>query len=163
MAVNVRWQVAGTEEASQRLNRWARKLQNPQPAFQDMMDHMAGVQKDWFATKGQGTWAPLSEPYATWKKKRFPKRGILHGPDRPGHRGLQLRDQLTKRPFGFETITDAGFTFGSTLDYAPHHQTGTPRMPARKPMAPLTPATITALENILRNHVVGETIERNMR
>lgn len=162
MSPHVRWQVEGSEDVQKRLSQWANKLHNPQPAFQDMMDALAGVQADWFATQGQGTWPQLSEPYRTWKKKKFPKRGILHGPDRPGHRGLQLRDQLTKRPFGFETVTDQGFTFGSTLKYAPYHQRGL-GVPVRKPMAPLTPGTVAMLEKILRDHVVGQTIERNMR
>lgn len=157
----VRLQVEGTEEAARVLGRWATKLHEPAPAFNEMLDLLASEQKDWFASQGEGTWKPLSEPYRTWKKRKFPKRKILHGPDTRGHRGLQLRDQLTKRPFGFERINNAGFTYGSTLEYAPYHQTGFGNMPARKPLKPLTSATIRRLERILQTHVVGQTIEGN--
>lgn len=163
VVANPRFQVAGTEEAAQQLNRWATKLREPAPAFNDMMDYLATEQRDWFQSKGGGTWPQLSEPYKSWRRQRFPKRGILHGPDTRGHRGLQLRDQLTKRPFGFEVINDRGFTFGSTLPYAPHHQTGAGRLPKRPPLKPLNPQMLSMLERILKNHVVGETIERNMR
>lgn len=162
MVLNVSWEVEGGEEVTRTLSGWGTRLRNPQPAFNEMMDFIAEEQKDWFATKGFGSWAPLSEPYRTWKKKRFPKRGILHGPDTPGHRGLQLRDQLTRRPFGFEIITRNGFELGTRgLPYARAHQVGTSRMPARPPLRPLNTSAARTIEHILQVHVVGETIGRS--
>lgn len=163
MTVHLRWQIDGDEEASKRLNSWVSRLRDPTPAFDEMMDHLASVEKDWFKTKGGGTWPQLSEPYRTWKRKRFPKRGILHGPDRPGHRGLQLRDQLTKRPFGFEVITRSGFELGTLgLDYAVVHQRGL-GLPKRPPLKAVDAKTIGVIERILQMHVVGETLARNGR
>lgn len=163
MVVRFQFQVIGEDEAARELGKWSTSLRNPRPAFEDMMDYLAAEQKDWFATKGEGSWPQLSEPYRTWKKKRFPKRGILHGPDTRGHRGLQLRDQLTKRPFGIERVAGNSFTIGTDLPYADAHQKGEGRLPVRKPLKPLSPAMISALENILKTHIVGEIIGRNMR
>lgn len=159
MPALIAWEV-NTRGADNTLNLWGSRLRNAQPAFNEIAGVMAGLQKDWFATEGQGSWAPLSPKYAAWKKKHFPKRGILHGPDRRGHKGLQLRDQLTKRPFGYERITRHEFIYGSTLDYSKHHRLGAGNMPARDPLVPLTPQTIKILQHIIQVHIVGETIGR---
>ena len=55
MTVHLRWQIDGDEEASKRLNSWVSRLRDPTPAFDEMMDHLASVEKDWFKTKGGGT------------------------------------------------------------------------------------------------------------
>lgn len=153
--VQLDWSVT-TQGAETTLALWGTRLRNPQPAFNEMADVMAGLQKEWFRTEGEGSWAPLSEPYRSWKRKKFPKRGILHGPDRPGHRGLQLRDQLTRRPFGYERITRHEFVYGSTLPYSKHHKLGDGNLPKRDPMVPLTPKTIAILQHIVQVHIVGE-------
>lgn len=166
MSVNLRWQIEGTEEVSKELNSWVTRLRDPTPAFDEMMDHLAAVEKDWFKTNAKpgGAWVPLSEPYRTWKRKKFPKRGILHGPDRKNHRGLQLRDQLTRRPFGFEVITRSGFELGTQgLDYARAHQMGLNGMPKREALKAIDQKTIGVIERILQMHVVGEVLSRNGR
>lgn len=154
----IHWDLSVDPAASDTINRWSRRLRNAQPAFNEMADFVADSQKDWFATSGNGTWAPLSPKYAAWKRKRFPKRGILHGPDRPGHRGLQLRDQLTRRPFGYERITPRSMTIGTTLPYARLHHQGAGPLPKREPIKPLDQRTYRILQHILQVHVVGETI-----
>lgn len=166
MVLSVTWRMDGTEEASERLNQWETRLRHPEAAFDEIMDHIASEQKDYFKknAKAGGDWAPLSEPYRKWKRKKFPKRGILHGPDRPGHKGLQLRDQLTKRPFGFEMVTPRGFELGTEgLPYAQAHQLGLGRLPARPPLKGIDAKTLGVIQRIWQMHVVGDILERNSR
>lgn len=154
----IHWDLTVDPTTGATLTRWSQRLRNARPAFNEMADLIADSQKEWFATAGNGTWAPLSPKYAAWKRKRFPKRGILHGPDTPGHRGLQLRDQLTRRPFGYEKITNTSLTLGTTLPYARHHHTGAGRLPKREPIKPLDARTHNMLKRVLQTHIVGETI-----
>lgn len=158
--VKVSWAIEGEEEAQGIIGQWRTSLRNPEPAFDSMLDVIAASQKDWFKTKGAGTWPARSPRYAAYMRKKFPKRGILHGPDRKGHRGLQLRDDLTTRPFGVEEITATGFTIGTDLDYALTHQRGLNGMPKRPPLKPLDARTVQILEKILQTHIVGQTIGR---
>ena len=123
--VALNWAMSADPEATQTLAAWSTNIRNAKPAFDEMADYIAASQKEWFKTKGNGTWAPLSPRYAAWKRKRFPKRGILHGPDRPGHRGLQLRDELTKRPFGVERLTARALTLGTDQAYVDALANGT--------------------------------------
>lgn len=157
MTNGVQWQVT-INGAENTLALWAHRLQNAEPAFDEMADALAVIQKDWFRSEGEGTWPQLKEPYRSWKRKRFPKRGILHGPDRKGHRGLQLRDQLTKRPFGYERVTRAELIIGSTLPYSKYHQLGMGNLPVRQPLKPLDARTIEILKKIIQNHIVEQTI-----
>lgn len=155
------WSVSVDKTGEQTLNMWATRLNNPKPAFDEMADALAAVQKEWWKTGGQGTWTPVKEPYRSWKRKHFPKRGTLHGPDRKGHRGLQLRDQLTKRPFGIERITSTELVIGSDLPYAAAHQYGRGNLPVRKPLKPLDARTEAMLTHILKVHIVGNIIDGN--
>lgn len=157
-SVSLNWSMSADPEATRTLAEWSTNIRNAAPAFNEMADYIAASQKDWFKTKGNGTWAPLSPDYAAWKRKRFPKRGILHGPDRPGHRGFQLRDELTKRPFGYEKITARSLTLGTDLPYAMAHARGTAIMPKRPPLKPIDTITARALTHIMRTHIVGETL-----
>ena len=156
MAPNVGWDVSLSPNGTQTLNLWSTRLKNTEPAFQEMANALAAIQQDWWKSDGQGTWAPLKEPYRSWKRKRFPSRGILRGPDRPGHKGLQLERQLTRRPFGYERISNRELVIGSTLDYAIHHQKGTPNMVARPPLKPVDTITAQRLARILQTHISGQ-------
>lgn len=156
MTISVKWSIEGEEEAAGTIGQWRTKLRNPEPAFEDMLDVIASTQKDWFASKGGGSWAPRSPRYAAYMRRRFPKRGILHGPDRRGHRGLQLRDELTRRPFGVEQVTKSGFVMGTDLPYAIVHQRGLNGLAKRPPLKSLDDKTVQILRKIMQVHIVGE-------
>lgn len=162
----VGWRVEHTGPFRSDVEQLIKRTKNPVPAFNEMADVIAAEQKQWFASNGGGTWAPRKEPYRSQMRKKFPKRKTMHGPDRKGHRGLQLRDDLTRRAnglprFGVEKITREGMTIGTDLPYAAVHQYGTGRMPKRVVLKPLTPAAEAKLTRILQAHIVGETIRGN--
>ena len=159
---SISWSMEGEGEAQDRLNAWASKLRNPMPALDEMADVILAEQRRWWRTHGGGTWAKRKEPYHTWMVRNFPSRPILRGPDRKGHKGLQLRNQLTRRPFGFEKITPKGLEVGTDLDYAPAHQYGIDgRMPARPPLKPLTPAAEARMVEVLRGYIFKESMARS--
>ena len=158
---SISWSMEGEGEGQERLNAWATKLRNPLPALDEMADVILSEQRQWWRTHGGGTWARRKEPYHTWMRRKYPQRPILRGPDRPGHKGLQLRNQLTRRPFGFEKITAKGLEVGTDLEYAPAHQYGIPgRMPARPPLKALTPAAEARMVEILRGYIFKESVAR---
>lgn len=77
----------------------------------------------------KGTWAQLSERYATWKALNYPGARIL---ERTG----ALREALTSSSSSYarrEIQTDQ-FNFGTVgVEYASFHQSGTDFMPDRPP------------------------------
>lgn len=164
MTVHLAWSLDGNSEAADHLRGWSTRLRNGAPAFEEMAKVMATHQQNWWkSNRSGGEWAQVKEPYRSWKRKRFPQRRILEGPDRPGHRGFQLRDQMTRKAngkFGHEVITASSLEIGSTLEYARYHQEGTRHMVARPPLAPLDARTVDRLRKILQAHIVGETMGR---
>lgn len=161
MARSVSWSVTQSGPIRNDIQLLARRTRNATAAFDEAADVIARRQKEWFSTGGKGTWAPRKEPYHTQMRKQFPKRKVMHGPDRPGHRGLQLRDQLTRRSngrFGIENIGPHGITVGTDLPYAALHQDGTGKLPKRVVMPPLDTATERKIVRILQAHIVGEVI-----
>lgn len=160
----VTWDVQGTDEVIGIFDEWGSKLRNAKPAFNEMANVMLEEQRKWWryhgAYGGGSGWAPRKEPYRSWMKKRYPMRPILRGPDRKNHKGLQLRNQLTRRPFGIEKITTEGMTIGTDLPYARFHQEGTGRLPKRQPLKPLDPRTEARLTEILQRHVFNESVMR---
>ena len=87
-----------------------------------------------FATQGaageSGLWAPLKEPYRTWKQKHYPGRKILvrTGAMRKAFvmKGSShiARDNWSNRRWSF--------ILGAESDIARYHQQGTPKMAARR-------------------------------
>lgn len=163
MARPVQWSTEGLDALSRLFQQWETRISDASGAFDEMADLIAANQREWFRTGGQGSWAPRKEPYHSWMRKKFPKRKVMHGPDRVHHRGLQLRDQTTRRAgggtkFGIEKITPVSMTVGTDLPYAILHDEGTARLPRRRVMAPLDPATEAKMTKILQTHIVGETL-----
>lgn len=173
MVKTVGWRTEGGDDLAELFAVWARKMDNPIPAFNDMANHIAGIQKQWFASGGGGTWAPRKEPYRRWMKKNYPKRKTMHGPDRfkggvMVHEGTKLRNELTRRAggihrFGVEKITTEGMTIGTDLPYAAAHQYGLNGLPKRPPLKELDPAAEAALTKILQTHIVGERVKANVK
>lgn len=161
MARALSWSVTQSGPIRNDIQLLARRTRNATAAFDEAADVIAQRQKEWFASGGKGTWAPRKEPYHTQMRKKFPKRKVMHGPDRKDRRGLQLRDELTRRKngrFGVENISPAGLTVGTDLPYAEVHQEGTGNMPRRVVMPPLDTVTERRIVRILQAHIVGEVI-----
>ncbi|MGL3805849.1 phage virion morphogenesis protein [Paeniglutamicibacter sp. R2-26] len=110
------------------LTRFEDHVQDAEPVFEAMADHVATMNQRQFDAQGSyygGAWSPLSPKYAAWKAAKRPGRPILV------FDGL-LRESLTQRPFGVDEITSKSMTVGTGIDYARYHQDGTDTMPARE-------------------------------
>lgn len=161
MARSVSWEVTQSGPIRNDIQALTQRTRKATSAFNDVANVIADRQKAWFATGGGGTWAPRQEPYHRWMRKKFPKRKVMHGPDRKDRRGLQLRDDLTRRNngrFGIENISSQGITVGTDLPYAQLHQDGSGNLPKRVVMPPLDTVTERKIVRILQAHIVGEVI-----
>lgn len=109
------------------LESWENRLDDSEPVFQSMAKQFGKSMQEQFAKRGGHTgsqWAPLSPVYARWKQRNHPGKPlmVLSG---------DLKDSLTKRPFGVDEVWDKGMVVGTAISYATYHQNGTDRMPAR--------------------------------
>ncbi|RIJ76611.1 hypothetical protein D1871_11095 [Nakamurella silvestris] len=118
--------VGGEQVIDRTLLRFVERLESAQPAFERIGDQFAQAEMANFLTQGGG-WAPLSPGYAAYKAARFPGRPILV-------RTGEMRDSLTHRPFGIDTVGDTRAEFGTADPKAKYHQHGTSKMPARPPV-----------------------------
>jgi phage gpG-like protein len=81
------------------------------------------------ASSAVGKWAALSERYSKWKERHYPGRPILQRTD-------ALRSSLIRSGFGSTVMMEPlWMQITSEVEYAQYHQRGTPKMPARKPVA----------------------------
>lgn len=130
MAVGVQFTFLGDKQINRTLDGIVDRVTDASPALEALGDRLARAEEQQFATEGgygSGGWAPLSPKYAAWKARHFPGAPVLV-------RSGDLRDSLTSRPFGIDVVDRLTAVFGTGVEYAGYHQSGTPKMPARKPM-----------------------------
>lgn len=89
------------------------------------------AEKEWFESEGDGTWKPLNPEYASRKAVLFPGKTILRATD-------TLYDSLTEPGQAGHLNSPEQFVFGSDDEVADYHYKGTPRMPKRNPIIPIS-------------------------
>lgn len=100
------------------------------PQFVLVLQHSIGSQITGEGVGPGGHYPPLSEKYAKWKAKRFSGAGILQ------RTGMLLGSFFGGSGFIFET-GPMSMRYGSAVEYALYHQTGTKRnLPIRRPVDP---------------------------
>ncbi len=104
-------------------------LQNFKPLWNEMKKDFYSIEMKQFLSEGRGRWRPLSPEYAAWKNAKYPGRPLL-----------VLRGDL-KRSLVSQSHSDSVYKptrsqmeIGTSAQYASYHQTGTSKMPARKPI-----------------------------
>lgn len=131
--VFIKFEGAGLEPLYEELHRWQDNLGDATPAFKTMADYQVRtVNARQFREQGSvetGKWSPLSPPYGRWKARVRPGRPILVFDG-------DLKREMTVPGQGIYKVWRSGFTVGTDLDYAIHHQKGTPMMPARPLIGP---------------------------
>jgi phage gpG-like protein len=126
----IRFDIIGDAAVERVLENMRMRVENAKPAFDAIGDLLAEAETKQFETEGDygsGGWAALSPKYAAWKAKHYPGKPILEATG-------ALRGSLTSRPFGVEEVSATRAVFGTDIEYAAYHQTGTEKMPARPPM-----------------------------
>lgn len=96
-----------------------RKLDNPRSALEDVRKDFFDVERRWFSSEGEGTWAPLS---ASTLRSKPRGDGILV-------RTGALRASLTQAGarYGYNRINRATLFLGTTHPAASFHELGAPR------------------------------------
>lgn len=122
--------VEGETQIDRTLARFAENASDASRLWDALANRFALVERRQFdseGTYGSGGWQALSPRYAAWKARHYPGKPIL---ERTG----DLRDSLTRRPFGIEVITPKSMTVGSGIDYGRFHQAGGGTLPQRRPV-----------------------------
>lgn len=131
--VEVRIETLGAERFVRGFNRFEAEMRDLREPFGVIAEDFAETAERNFGAVGTPEkWAPLSPEYAKWKAKVRPGRQILVF---DGKMYESLRGVRTG--FGPDTVRDIQAQraeFGTTVPYAIFHQTGTRKMPRRKPV-----------------------------
>jgi phage gpG-like protein len=119
--------VTGTKEAMRTLRKYKMRAADVKPAWDKVEEHLALNMQRAFATHGASTgraWKPLKPEYAAWK--------TAHGyPPTPLIRTGELWRSVSLVPMDISRKGLTKATFGTSVDYASYHMTGTRNMPAR--------------------------------
>lgn len=110
-----------------------------------------------FDTAGRhasGGWAPLKPATVADKRRRGLDRRILHAT-------LRLRRSLTQAgaPDGIRVITAHSAAIGTTVPYARFHQSGTSKMPRRRPLELNEQARKRSVK-IVQRYIITGKLER---
>jgi phage gpG-like protein len=129
--VTVSFEIFGDKQVERELLRIA-KAPDMRRIAPRLREYLLGVERSQFDSEGRtgsGGWAPLKPKTVASKAARGLDPRILRATER-------LRKSLTNRTSAdaaFEYDSDSMF-FGTRVPYASFHQTGTRRMPVRKPV-----------------------------
>lgn len=103
------------------------------PVFRWVFLELSEAHARQFASEGSASgfpWKPLDPQYSSWKLKNYGDNGILV-------RKGDLRDSLADLNSTRGAVRDIDAkkaTFGTEVEYAHYHWTGTRKMPARRPL-----------------------------
>lgn len=126
----IRFEFYGDEQINRTLADREERVTDAREAWEVLARRFATAERRQFTSQGlygSGGWRPLSPRYAAWKASRYPGKTILRRTD-------DLFKSLTQRPFGIEVIEPLYMVVGSDVDYGAYHQSGTSRMPQRRPV-----------------------------
>jgi phage gpG-like protein len=121
--------VFGDRQLDRKLLRFEDRVGDLEPAFEALADDFLSIESKQFSSEGgfaSGSWAPLAESTV---RRRGSAGPIL---DDSG----DLRRSLTQEGAkgSVRQITSDSLFVGTDVDYAQYHQTGTSRMPRRRPV-----------------------------
>lgn len=149
MPTELVWEFFGEAQIARRLARVSIAARNVAPAWEVIAESFLAVERDQFDSQGSlsGGWAPLSEGYAAWKARHYPGKPILQ-------RTGDLAASLTEGP-EIRVIEASFMILGSAVPYGRYHQTGTPRMPRRRPVDIPEPVRRAWIKTVQRYLVTG--------
>lgn len=120
----------GDTQVDRTIARMQDRVEDATPVWETLVGRFIALEKRQFATQGaaaSGGWAPLSPRYAAWKARHYPGKKIL---ERTG----ALKRSLTQRPLPIEDLKPDSMVIGSDNEIGGYHQSGTDRMPRRRPV-----------------------------
>lgn len=151
------FEVAGDKQLDREILRVGDRAVDAAPAFAAIADLWISETREQFNTQGRhgsGGWAPLSPATMMQKRGRFARGEIQHleilrATDR-------LRDSLVDRGSDDMVldIQPGSLTYGTKVPYAGFHQTGTRRMPRRRPVELTERARVESVK-IMQRFIIG--------
>ena len=146
MPLSIRISIDGIREVRRELDRIDARISNTAPFWRSVaVPIIKRNLRDIFSQEGPG-WAPLEE--STLRSRRYKGLPIL---EQTG----DLKASLLDHPI--EQITRDELLFGTSNPYAPFHEHGTRRMPARPFLQPAIQEAINEIrdqyENYIRNQL----------
>jgi phage gpG-like protein len=148
MAARLTFSFYGDVQLDRTLARIEKNPKDARPLWEALADRFALIQARQFKSSGRyasGGWPALSPRYAAWKAKHYPGAPILV-------RSGDLRDSLTRRPFGVDVIEKKSMAIGSDVPYGLYHQRGE-GLPQRRPVE-LTEAERRRWTRALQRYVI---------
>lgn len=151
MAEGIRFtfDIEGEAQIDRTLLRFSENVEDMTPVWRELANKFARAQARQFKSEGaygSGGWQALSPDYAAWKARHYPNAGILV-------RSGDLRDSLTKRPFGIEVLRPQSMVIGSGITYGRFHQSGSGTLPRRRPVE-LPESTRRAWVQLMQRYIV---------
>jgi phage gpG-like protein len=127
--MDIRVDVFGDVQLDRKLLRLERRGQDLSPVFDVLADDFFELESRQFSSEGgfaSGGWDPLADSTV---RRRGSAHPILD-------ESSELRDSLTQdgAKGSIRRITSDELFVGTDVDHAQYHQTGTPRMPRRRPV-----------------------------
>jgi len=150
----VRFTVMGDEVLARGLSRFGDSIKDFRPAWDKIHLDFVTIEAEQFdsqGTRGGAVWPPLSPSYAAWKEKWFPGQPILQ------LTGV-MYGQFAIGPGMMVEMEPLFLRMAPSTPYAKYHQTGTSKMPARKPVV-LTEQDKVNWMKILHNYVYDKARE----
>ncbi|MCK9569881.1 hypothetical protein M0R72_13135 [Candidatus Pacearchaeota archaeon] len=144
MPIHISVKIEGDQQVLRSFTRFAEDVQDLTQPFNEIANDFLEIERKQFDSEGgygSGGWANLSNTktspstgkkivgYADWKAAHFPGASILV-------RWGNLRDSLTQfgDTYHIREVEPMKMVLGTDLPYAKYHQTGTSKMPKRRPI-----------------------------
>ena len=142
MPLNIRVSIDGLRENRRELDRIRRRISNTAPFWRSVaIPIIKGKLRDIFLQEGLG-WDPLAE--STLLSRRYPGLPIL---EQTGDLKASLLDHPVLQ------ITRNELLFGTNNPYAPFHEHGTRRMPARPFLQPALEEAMNEIRNRYADYI----------
>lgn len=131
MPAAISFTVFGETQLERTLLRVSSRTLNALPAFEGIessLENQAEAQFDSEGGRASGGWAPLAPSTIEFKSRAGYPLDILRRTD-------DLKDSLTRGSSSgaIRQVSPQMLVFGSSIDYGEYHQSGTSKMPRRRP------------------------------
>lgn len=138
MVLRLGFEVEGEVQIARTFSRFADGVEDIRDPLEEIADDFFEVEQRLFDSEGStgehGTWAPLSPRYAAWKANNFPGRRLLVAENRMKQSLTSRTGDSVREIDPLELRLGTRIRSRSGFPYPAAHQTGTSKMPRRRPI-----------------------------
>lgn len=145
----LRFEVAGDQAVEHHLLGIGARAVDMAPVLEVIAERLRLKEADWFASEGDGSWAPLAESTVAYKAANNLRPEILRATD-------DLMRSLTEEgaPGQFSIVTPDALIFGTSIDYARYHRDGAGGLPVRNPLG-IGPGDLVEFTKEVQAYILG--------